>query len=55
MKDKTKCNGVRTSWPWKGYPCAAHAKYEVDGKAYCANHATLAQKECGKVVKKDKI
>lgn len=46
-----KCHGVRTSWPWKGYPCGAAAKYIVDGKTYCANHAALAQKECGKKVK----
>jgi hypothetical protein len=49
-----KCNGVRTSWPWKGYPCGASATYVVDGKYYCANHAALAQKECGKKVKKVK-
>jgi hypothetical protein len=29
--------------------------YEVDGLTYCANHAALAQKECGKITKKKKI
>jgi hypothetical protein len=52
---RTKCYGVRTSWPWKGYPCGAEAKYTVDGLTYCANHASLAQKECGRIVKKDTI
>ena len=50
-----KCHGVRTSWPWKGYPCGAVGNYEVDGLTYCANHAALAQKECGKITKKKKI
>jgi hypothetical protein len=50
-----KCHGVRISWPWQGYPCLVAAKYIVDGKTYCANHAAVAQKECGKIVKKEKI
>ena len=54
-KVSDKCHGVRTSWPWKGYPCGASANYEVDGLTYCANHAALAQKECGKITKKKKI
>lgn len=35
---KHQCEGIRTSWPWKGYRCGAVAKYEVDGHHYCANH-----------------
>ena len=54
-KVSDKCHGVRTSWPWNGYPCGASANYEVDGLTYCANHAALAQKECGKITKKKKI
>jgi hypothetical protein len=50
-----RCNGVRTSWPWKGYPCGATPKYTVDGLPYCHHHAILAQKECGKKVKKINI
>ena len=54
-KVSDKCHGVSTSWPWKGYPCGASANYEVDGLTYCANHAALAQNECGKITKKKKI
>jgi hypothetical protein len=50
-----RCNGVRTSWPWKGYHCGASATYEVDGKTYCSNHAVLAAKESGKKITRIKI
>jgi hypothetical protein len=39
-----QCNGIKTSWPWKGYRCGAVGKYEVGGKKYCANHFPAAQK-----------
>ena len=50
-----KCHGVRTSWPWKGYPCGAVGNYEVDGLTYCANHAALAQKNVVKSLKRRKL
>ena len=49
------CHGVRTSWPWKGYPCGAPPKYIVDGLSYCGNHAALAQKECGQIIEKESL
>ena len=44
---QTKCDGIRTSWPWKGYPCGAVAKYEFDGKRYCGAHYAKVVKEKG--------
>lgn len=42
---KQACEGIRTSWPWKGYPCGAIAKYEYKGKRYCAVHYAKAVKK----------
>jgi len=42
---KRSCAGIRTTWPRKGYPCGAVAKYEHNGKWYCAAHYAKAVKE----------
>ena len=39
---KRKCNGVRTSGYWRGYPCGAEPVAMFDGKWYCASHCTTA-------------
>ena len=41
---QNKCDGIRTSWPWRGYPCGAVAKYELDGLRYCGAHFAEAVK-----------
>ena len=43
--EQNRCCGIRTSWPWKGYPCGAVAKYEFDGKRYCGTHFAKAVEE----------
>jgi len=40
--DKKTCSGYRSAGHWKGYPCNAVAKFELDGKWYCANHYAKA-------------
>lgn len=42
-KEQKSCAGFRVSGYWKGYPCGAVAKYELNGKWYCANHLVVAQ------------
>lgn len=49
-EDKTipkdaKCSGIRTSWPWKGYPCGSIPKYKLNGKHYCGTHFAKAIKD----------
>ena len=41
-EEKKKCASVRMSWPWKGYPCGAAAKYELGGLWYCGAHYAKA-------------
>lgn len=40
-----KCSGVDVGGYRKGEPCGAVAKYTLKGKAYCAAHRSIAQKE----------
>lgn len=37
-----KCSGIRVSGYWKGSPCGAIAKYELNGKNYCQSHWAIA-------------
>ncbi|MGA2160076.1 MAG: hypothetical protein ABSG90_12800 [Dehalococcoidia bacterium] len=41
---KRKCAGIRSSWPWKGYPCGAFGKYLFREKWYCGTHFAVATK-----------
>lgn len=43
--EKKKCNGIRKTWPWKGYPCGNNEVYELDEKLYCKVHYAEAIKE----------
>ena len=43
--DHHKCSGIRASWPWRGYPCGAVAKYDHDGKRYCGTHYAKAKEQ----------
>lgn len=38
---KRECAGLRKTWPWKGWPCAAVPKFQKDGKWYCKNHLPI--------------
>lgn len=49
IKEYKKCDAIKQSGYWKGYPCCAIAKYEHEGKWYCGSHYAMAvnQKEKG--------
>lgn len=38
MVKESKCNGIRKTWPWKGYPCCNKGEFKFKGKLYCAVH-----------------
>ena len=42
MKNEKKCSGIRMSWPWKGCPCGAAAKFQLAGLWYCGAHYAKA-------------
>ena len=39
-----QCEGLRQTWPWKGYRCGNRGKYEYKGKLYCAAHFAIVSK-----------
>lgn len=42
--EKYFCAGYKTSGHWKGWPCAAVAKYQAsDGCWYCKNHLPISE------------
>lgn len=42
IKEHKKCDAIKQSGYWKGYPCCAIAKYEYKDKWYCGNHYAMA-------------
>ena len=49
---KKTCQGIRSSWPWKGYPCGNKAKYKVGKKVFCYAHVSQELKKLNqKIIK----